>query len=254
LTIFQVPDAAGDPLTRWPAIFSLICALMSLTYGCTYIVQFGSMRSMYKASRWAEESQKTKTVIWWNVWVMLAIPAIWLAWSMIAFCIAILSFVWRTGATTDPPDGNRPQLSPAAAVIIRVIVTFIFGLGVVHFIMIVRTFGTYGARERGRGSRFLRGRAAAQRSDGDAQRAAEGHRRLETVDELLQLTRVQTNDSEKARELRDTAGRPGLGLGLSGVTGVPSGSFAAMNNDGTTSEEAFTAEVTRGRGKVSPKL
>lgn len=52
--MFQVPDAAGDPFTRWPAIYSLICALMSLTYGCIYIVQFGTMRSMYKASRWAE--------------------------------------------------------------------------------------------------------------------------------------------------------------------------------------------------------
>ena len=54
LTLFQVNDAAGDPLTRWSALFSLICALMSLTYGCVYIVQFGTMRSMYKASRWAE--------------------------------------------------------------------------------------------------------------------------------------------------------------------------------------------------------
>ena len=52
--MFQVPDAAGDPLTRWAAIFSLIFALMSLIYGCMYIVQFGTMRSMYKASRWAE--------------------------------------------------------------------------------------------------------------------------------------------------------------------------------------------------------
>ena len=54
LTMFQVPDAAGDPLTRWAAIFSLIFALMSLIYGCMYIVQFGTMRSMYKASRWAD--------------------------------------------------------------------------------------------------------------------------------------------------------------------------------------------------------
>lgn len=54
LTMFQVPEAAGDPLTRWAAILSLIFALMSLTYGIVYIVQFGTMRSMYKASRWAE--------------------------------------------------------------------------------------------------------------------------------------------------------------------------------------------------------
>ena len=52
--MFQIPDAAGDPLTRWAALFSLIFAIMSLTFGCIYIVQFGTMRTMYKASRWAE--------------------------------------------------------------------------------------------------------------------------------------------------------------------------------------------------------
>lgn len=52
--MFQIQDAAGDPLTRYSALFSLIFSIMSLTYGCIYIVQFGTMRSMYKASRWAE--------------------------------------------------------------------------------------------------------------------------------------------------------------------------------------------------------
>ncbi len=27
-----------------------------------------------------QETRKTKTSIWWNVWVLLATPAIWLAW------------------------------------------------------------------------------------------------------------------------------------------------------------------------------
>jgi len=54
LTIFQIPDAAGDPVTRTTAILSLICSLMSLTYGCMYIVRFGTMRTMLRASKWAE--------------------------------------------------------------------------------------------------------------------------------------------------------------------------------------------------------
>lgn len=52
--MFQIQDAAGDPLTRHAALFSLIFSIMSLTYGCIYIVQFGTMRTMFKASRWAE--------------------------------------------------------------------------------------------------------------------------------------------------------------------------------------------------------
>ncbi|KAI0075404.1 hypothetical protein K474DRAFT_1559655, partial [Panus rudis PR-1116 ss-1] len=150
VTLFQVPDAAGDPLTRWAAILSLICALMSLTYGCVYIVQFGSMRSMYKASRWAEEARRTKTLIWWNIWVLLAMPAVWLSWSMIAFCVSILSYVWRTGAVNDPPDGIRPPLSPNAALSVRAVVTVIFVLGLLYFVLIMRTFAKYSEREAGR--------------------------------------------------------------------------------------------------------
>lgn len=56
MTMFQVEDAVNDPLTRTAALLSLICALMSLSYGCMYIVRFGTMRSMYRASRWAEVS------------------------------------------------------------------------------------------------------------------------------------------------------------------------------------------------------
>ena len=100
ITMFQIPDAEGDPLTRTTALLSLVCALMSLSYGCMYIVRFGTMRSMYRASRWAEvtlpcdnsvhhflttttflkEARKANTVIWWNVWVLLAMPAIWITW------------------------------------------------------------------------------------------------------------------------------------------------------------------------------
>ena len=56
LTIFQIPDAEDDPVTRTAALLSLICALMSLSYGCMYIVRFGMMRNMFHASRWAEVS------------------------------------------------------------------------------------------------------------------------------------------------------------------------------------------------------
>jgi len=52
--MFQIPDAASDPVIRTAALCSLISALMSLSYGITYIVIFGNMRSMYRASRWAE--------------------------------------------------------------------------------------------------------------------------------------------------------------------------------------------------------
>ena len=56
LNIFQITDVVDDPVTRTAAVLSLICALMSLSYGCMYIVRFGMMRNMFHASRWAEVS------------------------------------------------------------------------------------------------------------------------------------------------------------------------------------------------------
>ena len=46
-----MPEAADDPITRSTALLSLICALMSLSYGCIYIVRFGTMKSMCQSSR-----------------------------------------------------------------------------------------------------------------------------------------------------------------------------------------------------------
>ena len=54
LAILQIPEAADDPITRGTALLSLICALMSLLYGCIYIMRFGTMRSMYQSSMWDE--------------------------------------------------------------------------------------------------------------------------------------------------------------------------------------------------------
>lgn len=56
LTILQIDGASEDPLTRYTALISMICALMSLIYGCVYIIRFGTMRKSYKAAEWANVS------------------------------------------------------------------------------------------------------------------------------------------------------------------------------------------------------
>ncbi|KAK7459507.1 hypothetical protein VKT23_009490 [Stygiomarasmius scandens] len=149
LTMFQVPDMATDPLTRTAALLSLICAIMSLSYGCMYIVRFGTMRSMCRASRWAEtsptpyqEAQKTKTLLWWNVWILLAMPAVWMSWSMIFFIFSIISYVWRTGSILDPQE--REGLSPKAVLGPRIAITGLFVLGMGYFVLIVKTLRAYG--------------------------------------------------------------------------------------------------------------
>jgi len=54
LTLLQVPSASNDPVTRYIGIFSLICALVSLLFGCVYSICFNTMRKTYKAAEWAE--------------------------------------------------------------------------------------------------------------------------------------------------------------------------------------------------------
>ncbi|KAF6743521.1 hypothetical protein DFP72DRAFT_124143 [Ephemerocybe angulata] len=147
LSIFQVPEAAEDPVTRTLALLSLVSALMSLSYGCMYIVRFASMRSMFRASKWAEEARKTKTLIWWNVWVMLAMPAVWISWAMLFFLSSILSFVWRTGSEADPEV--RPPLSRKAALGPRIAITLVFALGMIYLLMIIRTLKRYGTGPHG---------------------------------------------------------------------------------------------------------
>ncbi|KAJ7095490.1 hypothetical protein C8R43DRAFT_907910, partial [Mycena crocata] len=140
LTMLQI-DAAAHPITRTSALFSLICSLMSLLYGCMYIIRFGTMRKMHKASSFANEAQKGTTSIWWNVWVLLAMPAIWLSWSIITFLVCIMSFIWLSGSSADPIDFI---ISPHAALGPRIGLTVVFSLGILYFILIVREFHRYG--------------------------------------------------------------------------------------------------------------
>ncbi|KIJ12907.1 hypothetical protein PAXINDRAFT_170945 [Paxillus involutus ATCC 200175] len=219
LSMFQNSAMAGDPIVRTAALLSLTCALMSLCYGCVYIVRFGTMRSMYKATRWAEEAGRTTTFILWNVWVLLAMPSVWLAWSMIFFIIAILSFVWRSGSTA---DSVPPSLSPSAALGPRIALTAVFLLGLVYFVAIVKTLHTYGrpseglsgvgavaseARVRGRGRERQGRRERSGGQDREPARSSRGRER----------TRRERADHEREA----TTDRGGLsavmGLGLTGL-------------------------------------
>ncbi|KAF9464333.1 hypothetical protein BDZ94DRAFT_1256944 [Collybia nuda] len=238
LTMFQIPSAEGDPVTRNAALLSLVCALMSLSYGCVYIVRFGTMRSMYRASKWAEEARKTNTLIWWNVWVFLAMPAVWLAWSMVLFIVSILSFLWRTGSELDPEEprrlGARASLGP------RIAVTAVFALGMVYFAMIVKTLRSYGTHVGGMGSRMSRA-AAEQRASNLREREIEaamsrrGRVRERTVsntrrrEEAPERGRGSAKDGDSIREKspRNDRGEPRstMGLGLVGLSsrGLDSG-------------------------------
>ncbi|KAJ7029771.1 hypothetical protein C8F04DRAFT_1115827 [Mycena alexandri] len=141
LTVLQIDGAASDPITRTTALLSLISALMSLLFGSMYIMRFGGMRKMYKAASWAEEAQKGSTSILWNVWILLAIPTIWLVWSIVLFVTCIMAFTWRTGATGDTVHA---ALSHNTAQGLRIGVSAVLAVALIYFLLVVKTFRKYG--------------------------------------------------------------------------------------------------------------
>ncbi|KAF8964540.1 hypothetical protein BDZ97DRAFT_1591832, partial [Flammula alnicola] len=118
---------------------------MSLLYGCMYIIRFGTMRKTYKAAEWAHNAVLARRLFQFpdslNVWVLLAMPATWLAWSMILYVVCIMSFVWRTG-TTD--DANKGPMTPDQALAARIVVTVVLSLGIIYFVLITATLRRYG--------------------------------------------------------------------------------------------------------------
>ncbi|TFK37213.1 hypothetical protein BDQ12DRAFT_608172 [Crucibulum laeve] len=139
LTILQIDSAASDPIIRYSALLSMVCALVSLLYGCVYIIRFTTMRKTHKAAAWAAEG-RSKTHILWNVWVLLALPATWLSWSILLYITCIIAFVWRTGTSGDivPESALQDVIWP------RIVISATLGLGIVYFILIMITFNCYG--------------------------------------------------------------------------------------------------------------
>ncbi|KAF8509637.1 hypothetical protein JB92DRAFT_2729700 [Gautieria morchelliformis] len=157
LTILQIIGESTTAVIRTSAFLSLICALMSLLYGCVYILRFGTMRSMYRASKWAEDAHLATSFLW-NVWVLLAMPAVWIAWSMLFFCICIIGLVWDQPFSPTSSSPAVPTVSTQTSRVLavsssgtdhgalapRIVISFTFVLGLVYFILVVRTFRRWG--------------------------------------------------------------------------------------------------------------
>jgi hypothetical protein len=160
-----------------------------------------------------QEAQKTETDIFWNVWVLLALPGVWLAWSVLAFVVAIMSFIWRTGANgeTNLPLSKRQAFGP------RIGITCQLLLGLVYFALVIRTFRSYG--ESGRKARVVR-RLADVRIELETRGRWEGERDRDDIRprarEIEEGTRERGRDRANDR-VRQTEKQPPNGLGLSGM-------------------------------------
>lgn len=132
-------QVAGDQLIRSIAFLSLMCALISFLIGYAYTVHFGRMQEPYKAVLWAQEAKRTQMCIWWNVRIMLAMPAIWVTWFMTLCIICFMLSVWRSGGTPTTPPG----ISDAGLLVIRIVTTLVLGIGMISGLLIIATFRRY---------------------------------------------------------------------------------------------------------------
>ena len=178
---------------------------------------------------------------------------------MIAFCVAILSFIWRTGSENDTsnPLTARQALGP------RVAISAVFAFGLFNFCMILCTFGTYShiAVRRDRRSRFGR---RPNVEDGIGRGRQPANKRAGTAgvsDEEREKDKVGVGVTERGKFASDSM----IGLGLTGLGGDHTGlrqgspaSAAAIREDvdlekgdraylGGSAKPAFSP-------KLSPKL
>ena len=128
---------------------------------------------------------------------------------MLGFLVAIISFVWRTGARGDahPPLSRTAEYGP------RVGVTCQLLLGLVYFAFVIRTFRSYG--ESGRKARVVRRLTDAQ-IELETRREWERERERGILANAAGISRIPVRESEPEELTTDDArdrGRRSRGSG-----------------------------------------
>lgn len=165
LAILGIGDAGHHVITRTAALMALVSALISLGFGGAYTIRFSSLKTPQRGLVWLlvrnlafllygtlvlSFEQETKTMtspLIWNIWTFLSLPAAWLAWSGLFFCVTIASFVWTSGDRQPPfldwdsNGGARVDvLEPTgiAVLVPRVLVSALFVIGFIYAIQATR--------------------------------------------------------------------------------------------------------------------
>ncbi|TFK68337.1 hypothetical protein BDN72DRAFT_769442 [Pluteus cervinus] len=112
---------------------------MSLLYGCIYSIRFFDLKKTYKAFPWTDDAKKNQLNPFWNTWVFLAMPAVWLVWSLIAYFVCVMAYVWRVG-----DDGLATKAPPRSILELRIAVSSVLCLGLMYLCLIIRTLKKYG--------------------------------------------------------------------------------------------------------------
>ena len=131
---------------------------------------------------------------------------------MLAFVIAIMSFVWRTGARGE----SHPPLSHVAEYGPRVGITCQLFLGLVYLALVIRTFRSYG--EKGRKARVVRRFTDAQ-IELETRREWARERERGVLANAAGISRIPARESDPEDPTTDDARDPGRQSRGSGGSG-----------------------------------
>ncbi len=157
--------------------------------------------------------------------------------------VAIMSFVWRTGARGE----SQQPLKHAAEYGPRVGITCQLLFGLVYFALVIRTFRSYG--ESGRKARVVRRLADAQI---ELETRREWERERGVLSGAAAIGRMPAREGEPEELTSDDArdrGRPSRGT--AGGSGRPQGEKAA-NELGLSGMDRKQEPVVGGNGEVQP--
>jgi len=113
LTMFQIPSIMNSSVLPIVAHFVLLCTMMSLIYTCLLGVYFEGWKSISTSEKWMQEVRTADPHTFWNVWVLISLPALWTCWAIFSFLVSMVLFVWPLGqqdSSQDSLDGAQESL------------------------------------------------------------------------------------------------------------------------------------------------
>ncbi|KAJ3552911.1 hypothetical protein NM688_g3903 [Phlebia brevispora] len=135
--LLQVPRVADSSLSTVLDVLALICALEGLLLSAVCHCHFSSIKHNGHASRWAQYARESFSRKWGNIAVLLSMPTVNLAWSVIFILFAILSMFACPQVVCTMIDRMLARSSDTGTPL--VLAVFVF-LRTAHFLFVILTF------------------------------------------------------------------------------------------------------------------
>ncbi|KAJ7664196.1 hypothetical protein B0H17DRAFT_302835 [Mycena rosella] len=80
-TILQISSASYDPMVRTVVQLSIVCLFFGAVYACILLMKFGKLEAEGAARVWIHQTIPVlPRNTFWNTWIMLAMPLVWIIW------------------------------------------------------------------------------------------------------------------------------------------------------------------------------